>query len=57
MSLSTAPNPLFTRYRNRLLVALGIALVLRLVLMAVPLAFWTDLNTFKAWSVALISVG
>jgi Gpi18-like mannosyltransferase len=57
MSSETADPTQFAKYRNRLLVGLGLALVLRLVLMALPLAFWTDLNTFKAWSAGLVQHG
>lgn len=57
--VNVAPNPdaLFARYRKRLLLGLVAALLLRFALMAVPLAFWTDLNTFKAWSVGLVQHG
>lgn len=51
-------NPsLFAKYRNRLLLGLAAALILRFVIMALPLAFWTDLNTFKAWSIGLVQHG
>ncbi|MNR82354.1 putative dolichyl-phosphate-mannose--protein mannosyltransferase [compost metagenome] len=57
MSPETANPSLFAKYRNRLLLGLGAALILRFVLMALPLAFWTDLNTFKAWSIGLVQHG
>lgn len=57
MTPETANPPLFAKYRNRLLVGLGLALILRFILMALPLAFWTDLNTFKAWSIGLVKHG
>ncbi len=57
MSPETAHPPLFAKYRNRLLLGLLAALILRFVLMALPMAFWTDLNTFKAWSVGLVQHG
>lgn len=57
MSPESAKPSLFAKYRRRLLVGLAVALLLRFVLMLLPLAFWTDLNTFKAWSLGLIRHG
>lgn len=46
-----------TDYASRLLIWLGIALLLRLVLAFVPLAFWIDMGTFKAWSIQMATKG
>jgi Gpi18-like mannosyltransferase len=41
----------------RFYLGLAIALVLHLVLISFPIAFWIDMNLFKAWSLDLVQQG
>ncbi|HEY9765969.1 MAG TPA: hypothetical protein V6C82_06370, partial [Chroococcales cyanobacterium] len=42
---------------KRLLFWLGAALLLRLILAALPAGFWIDIGTFKAWTAAMVQKG
>jgi Gpi18-like mannosyltransferase len=42
---------------SRFYLGLAIALVLHLLLISLPIAFWIDMNLFKAWSIDLIQQG
>lgn len=56
MSTEPPPSSLLQKYRKRLWIGLGVAAILRIVLMALPITFWLDLNTFMAWSLRLATV-
>ncbi len=57
MSAELQRSPLLTKYHQRLMAGLAAALVLRLVIIAFPVAFWVDMDTFMAWSRRMVEVG